>query len=160
MMYRTMMTPVIARNVRGSPWKPKISVGSRYGRLSVTAMIAMAVISMAPPGTGGGKPGGKIGDAITRDFGDFERFKKEFSQAAVSCEGSGWAALNWCGHTERILIGQIEKHNVNVNPQQKVLLALDVWEHAYYLDYKNDRAKFVASWWDLVNWDEVDKRMP
>lgn len=116
--------------------------------------------NMAPPGTGGGKPGGKIGDAITRDFGDFERFKKEFSQAAVSCEGSGWAVLNYCGHTERILIGQIEKHNVNVEPQHKVLLALDVWEHAYYLDYKNDRAKFVASWWDLVNWDEVDKRMP
>lgn len=116
--------------------------------------------NMAPPGQGGGRPGGKIGDAIVRDFGTFERFKKEFSQAAVSCEGGGWAALNWCGHTERILINQIEKHNVNVPPQQKVLLVLDVWEHAYYLDYRNDRAKFVEKWWDLVNWDEVDQRMP
>jgi Fe-Mn family superoxide dismutase len=116
--------------------------------------------NMAPAGTGGGKPGGKIGDAIARDFGTFERFKKEFSQAAISCEGGGWAVLTWCGHTDRILITQIEKHNVNVNPQQKVLMALDAWEHAYYLDYKNDRGKFVAGWWDLVNWDEVDKRMP
>jgi len=66
----------------------------------------------------------------------------------------------FCSHTDRIEINQIEKHNINVPPQQKVLMVLDVWEHAYYLDYKNDRAKFVEKWWDLVNWEEVDKRMP
>jgi len=49
---------------------------------------------------------------------------------------------------------------VNLHAQQKILLVLDVWEHAYYLDYKNDRGKFVESWWDLVNWDEVEKRLP
>ncbi len=116
--------------------------------------------NMAPTGKGGGKPGGKIGDAISRDFGTFERFKKEFSQAATTCEGGGWAALAWCGKTKGIQINQIEKHNVNVPPQQKILLVLDVWEHAYYLDYMNDRGKFVENWWDLVNWEEVDKRMP
>ena len=116
--------------------------------------------NMAPTGEGGGKPGGRIGDAITREFGNFERFKKEFSQAAISCEGSGWAALVFCGHTDRVEINQFEKHNVNVPPQQKILLVLDVWEHAYYLDYKNDRVKFVENWWNLVNWEEVDKRLP
>jgi superoxide dismutase, Fe-Mn family len=116
--------------------------------------------NMAPPGTGGGKPGGKIGDAIDRDYGSFERFKKEFSQAAITCEGGGWASLNFCGHVKGVQINQFEKHNINVPPQQKVILVLDVWEHAYYLDYKNDRAKFVNAWWDLVNWDAVDKRMP
>jgi Fe-Mn family superoxide dismutase len=116
--------------------------------------------NMAPTGKGGGKPGGKIGDAVIQEFGTFERFKKEFSQAATSCEGSGWAALTFCGHTDRVEVAQIEKHNVNVPPQQKILLVLDVWEHAYYLDYKNDRGKFVENWWNLVNWDEVDKRMP
>lgn len=116
--------------------------------------------NMAPPGTGGGRPGGKIGDAIDRDFGSLERFKKEFSQTAITCEGGGWAALTYCGHTKAVQINQIEKHNLNVPPQQKVLLVLDVWEHAYYLDYKNDRGKFVENWWNLVNWDEVDKRMP
>jgi len=116
--------------------------------------------NMAPSGKGGGKPGGKIGDAIVREFGTFERFKKEFSQAATSCEGGGWAALTFCGHTDRTEVMQIEKHNVNVPPQQKILLVLDVWEHAYYLDYKNDRGKFVENWWNLVDWEEVDKRMP
>jgi superoxide dismutase, Fe-Mn family len=116
--------------------------------------------NMAPTEKGGGKPGGKIGDAITRDLGTFERFKKEFSQAATTCEGGGWAVLSYCGLTDRIVINQFEKHNMNVPPQQKVLLVLDVWEHAYYLDYKNDRSKFVENWWNLVNWEEVDKRMP
>ncbi len=116
--------------------------------------------NMAPTGTGGGKPGGKIGDVIDAEFGSFERFKKEFSAVANSVEGSGWAAMVFCGHIKRPMLVQIEKHNVNVTPGQKPLLVLDVWEHAYYLDYKNDRGKFVESWWNLVNWNEVEKRLP
>jgi Fe-Mn family superoxide dismutase len=116
--------------------------------------------NMAPTGTGGGKPGGKIGDVIDKEFGSFERFKKEFTAVANSVEGSGWAAMVFCGHIKRPQLVQIEKHNVNVTPSQKQLLVLDVWEHAYYLDYKNDRGKFVESWWNLVNWDEVEKRLP
>ncbi len=116
--------------------------------------------NMAPTGTGGGKPGGKIGDIITKEFGSFERFRKEFSAVANSVEGSGWASMVFCGHIKKPELVQIEKHNVNVTPGQKHLLVLDVWEHAYYLDYKNDRGKFVESWWNLVNWDEVEKRLP
>jgi Fe-Mn family superoxide dismutase len=116
--------------------------------------------NMAPTGTGGGKPGGKIGDIINKEFGSFDRFKKEFSAVANSVEGSGWAAMVFCGHIKRPQLVQIEKHNVNLTPAQKHLLVLDVWEHAYYLDYKNDRGKFVESWWNLVNWDEVEKRLP
>ncbi len=116
--------------------------------------------NMSPIGKGGGKPGGKIGDVINEEFGSFDRFKKEFTATAVSAEGSGWAALIFCGHTKRPLLMQVEKHNVNVDPQHKVLLVLDVWEHAYYLDYKNERPKFVENWWNLVNWEEVEKRLP
>jgi len=114
--------------------------------------------NMAPPGKGG-QPGGKLADAINGEFGSFERFKKEFSQAAVSVEGSGWAALAFCGQTERPVIMQIEKHNTNVYPQFKILLVLDAWEHAYYLDYKNERAKFIEAFWNIVDWDEVGKRL-
>jgi Fe-Mn family superoxide dismutase len=115
--------------------------------------------NLAPASKGGGKPGGALGDAIGKEFGSFERFKKEFTQAAVSVEGSGWAALTFCKQTSRPIIMQIEKHNTNVYPVFKILMVLDVWEHAYYLDYKNERAKFVDAFWNIVNWDEVSKRL-
>jgi len=115
--------------------------------------------NMAPPGKGGGKPTGTLGTALEREFGSFERFKKEFSQAAVSVEGSGWAGLSFCRQTNRPIIMQIEKHNTNVYPMFTILLVIDVWEHAYYLDYKNERAKFVDAFWNIVNWDEVNKRL-
>ncbi len=113
--------------------------------------------NLAPAGKGGGKPGGAIGDMIDKEFGSFERFKAEFTKAAASVEGSGWTALAVQQCVARPLIVQIEKHNVNVYPSFQVLLILDVWEHAYYLDYKNDRAKFVEAFWNLVNWDYVNK---
>jgi Fe-Mn family superoxide dismutase len=115
--------------------------------------------NLAPAGKGGGKPSGVLGDAIEREFGSFERFKKEFSQAAVSVEGSGWAALTFCRQTNRPIIMQIEKHNTNVYPMFRILMVLDVFEHAYYIDYKNERAKFVDAFWNIVNWDEVNKRL-
>ena len=115
--------------------------------------------NLAPAGKGGGKLGGALGDAIEEEFGSFERFKKEFSQAAVSVEGSGWAALSFCRQTNRPIIMQIEKHNTNVYPMFKILMVLDLWEHAYYLDYKNERAKFVDAFWSIVNWDKVNKRL-
>jgi len=115
--------------------------------------------NLAPAGKGGGTPSGVLGDAIDREFGSFERFKKEFTLAATSVEGSGWAALTFCKQTNRPIIMQIEKHNVNIYPTYAILLNLDVWEHAYYLDYKNLRPKFVEAFWNIVNWDEVNKRL-
>ena len=116
--------------------------------------------NLAPAGkSGGGKPSGKLGEALDREFGSFERFKKEFSQAATSVEGSGWAALVWCRKTNRPLLMQIEKHNMNVYPAFRILMVLDVFEHAYYLDYKSDRAKFVEAFWNIVNWNTVGKRL-
>ncbi|MEM2117839.1 MAG: superoxide dismutase [Candidatus Bathyarchaeia archaeon] len=115
--------------------------------------------NLAPPSRGGGKPGGMLGDALEKEFGSFERFKKEFTQAAVSVEGSGWAALTYCRQTHRPIIMQIEKHNTNVYPMFRILMVLDVFEHAYYIDYKNDRAKFVETFWNIVNWDEVNNRI-
>jgi superoxide dismutase, Fe-Mn family len=114
--------------------------------------------NLAPAGKASAKPVGVLATAIDKEFGNFDRFKKEFSQAAVSVEGSGWAALSFCMLTNRPLIMQIEKHNVNVYPMFRILLVLDLWEHAYYLDYKNLRAKFVEAFWNIVNWDEVGKR--
>jgi Fe-Mn family superoxide dismutase len=115
--------------------------------------------NLAPAGKGGGgAPKGDLAKAIDGEFLSFDRFRKEFTQAATSAEGSGWAALSFCRKTGRPIICQIEKHNTNVYPGFDILMVLDVWEHAYYLDYKNDRAKFVETFWNIVNWDEVGKR--
>jgi Fe-Mn family superoxide dismutase len=112
---------------------------------------------MAPPGKGGGKPGGSIADMLEKEYGSFERFKMEFSKTAIGVEGSGCAALVMHPCVDRPLVMQIEKHNVNVFPAFRLLMVLDLWEHAYYIDYKNDRAKFVDGFWNLVNWDYVNK---
>ena len=116
--------------------------------------------NLAPAGNGGGGlPKGDLAKAIDAEFGGFDRFRKEFSTAATSVEGSGWAALSYCNESGRLLMMQIEKHNMNTFPGYPLLMVLDVWEHAYYLDYRNDRAKFVEAFWNIVNWDEVGKRL-
>ncbi len=117
---------------------------------------------MAPEKSGKNKPDPKgtpkILEKIEKDFGSFERFKTEFSETAKSVEGSGWAILAYHKEHGNLAIMQVEKHNVNFYPEQTILLCLDVWEHAYYIDYKNDRAKFIENWWNIVNWQEVEKR--
>jgi Fe-Mn family superoxide dismutase len=113
---------------------------------------------LTPANKSTGKPVKALADALNKEFGGFERFKKEFSQAATSVEGSGWAALTLCRHTGRPLIMQIEKHNMNVYPGYRILMVLDVFEHAYYIDYKNDRGKFVEAFWNLINWGEVNRK--
>ena len=115
--------------------------------------------NLAPAGKGGGNPNGAIAEAIDKEFGGFDRFKSEFTKAAATAEGSGWAALTYCKLTGRPLIMQIEKHNTNVYPMFAILMVVDVFEHAYYIDYKNDRAKFIEAFWNLINWDEVNKRL-
>jgi len=115
--------------------------------------------NLAPPKKAGGKPAGALGDALDKEFGSFDRFKKEFSQAAQSVEGSGWAALTIDKQTKRPIIMQIEKHNTNVYPGFHILMVLDVWEHAYYIDYKNDRAKYIEAFWSIVNWTKANERL-
>ena len=114
--------------------------------------------NLAPPKKAGGKSTGALGEAIDKEFGNFDRFKKEFSQAASSVEGSGWATLTICKQTKRPMIMQIEKHNTNVYPGFHILMVLDVFEHAYYVDYKNDRAKYIEAFWSIVNWSKANER--
>jgi Fe-Mn family superoxide dismutase len=114
--------------------------------------------NMAPPGKGGGKPGGAIADRINAEFGSFENFKKLFSDAAKTVEGVGWALLLYDPEADRLVLTQIEKQNLMHLAELPILLAIDVWEHAYYLQYKNDRASYVDNWWNVVNWDDVEQR--
>lgn len=115
--------------------------------------------NMGPADKCGGEPTGTLAEYIKKDFGSFERFKKEFTQAAAGVEGSGWAVLTLCKMTNRIFIMQIEKHNVNIIPGFRIMMVLDMWEHAYYLDYQNRRPEFIDAFWNIVNWDEVNKKI-
>ncbi|SDT03156.1 superoxide dismutase, Fe-Mn family [Paenibacillaceae bacterium GAS479] len=107
---------------------------------------------------GGGRPVGTLGDAIDRDFGSFDAFKKQFSEAANKVEGGGWAILVWSPRSRRLEILQAEKHQ-NLSQWDVIpLLPLDVWEHAYYLKHQNVRADYVKDWWNVVNWPYVNHR--
>lgn len=110
------------------------------------------------PAKESGKPSTELMKAIKNEFGSLDRFKDEFSKAAATVEGSGWAALAYSRKTKKLMIMQVEKHQVNIYPMFDLLLVLDVWEHAYYLDYKNARPKFIESFWNIVNWKEVSRR--
>jgi superoxide dismutase, Fe-Mn family len=95
---------------------------------------------------------------IDTNFGSIETFKKEFSEAGKAVEGSGWVTL-LRGPKGELLIMQIQNHNLLGINGYKPVLVNDVWEHAYYLDYKNDRAAYLETWWDVVNWDNVLERI-
>lgn len=107
---------------------------------------------------GGGQPKGELAQQIERDFGSFAAFKQQFSAAAEKVEGSGWAILVWSPRSGRLEILQAEKHQ-NLSQWDVIpLLALDVWEHAYYLKYQNKRPDYVKAWWNIVNWPYVSER--
>jgi len=105
--------------------------------------------SLSP--NGGGAPDGAIADAIVAKWGSFETFKQEFSKAATSLFGSGWAwlVLNTDGTLGIVTTGDAE---TPITTDATPLLVVDVWEHAYYIDYRNARAKYIEAFWNLVNW--------
>lgn len=124
---------------------------------SVLHNIFWKIMAPASEAKDSAKKAEKIMAKIEEEFGDFETFKKEFSETAKSVEGSGWAALVCDREGKNLSLMQIEKHNVNIFPEARILLPLDMWEHSYYLDYKNDKAKFIENWWNIVNWEGVEK---
>ena len=105
-----------------------------------------------------GNPSGNLLQQIEQDFGGFEAFQKQFSAAAGAVEGSGWAVLGWQPQLGQLLITQVEKHQDLTVWGIVPLLILDVWEHAYYLKYQNRRAEWIKAWWNIVNWEVVEKR--
>jgi Fe-Mn family superoxide dismutase len=103
---------------------------------------------------GGGEPKGELGKALAEGFGGFEGFKKQFTEAAIGRFGSGWAWLCCDEHGKLAVISTGNAENP-LQKNQTPLLVCDVWEHAYYIDYRNARADFVAAFWKLVNWEFV-----
>ncbi|KFJ05068.1 superoxide dismutase [Bifidobacterium subtile] len=107
---------------------------------------------------GGGKPEGELAAAIDEYFGSFEKLQAQFNATATTLQGSGWAILGWDTIAKRPLIFQLFDQQANVPISIVPLLQLDMWEHAYYLDYLNVKADYVKAFWNIANWADVAER--
>lgn len=105
------------------------------------------------------QPGEKVKSLLEDEFMTLARFRDEFTQAANTIEGSGWAALAYEPETERPMIMQIQNHNLRLVPELRLLLVLDMWEHAFYLDYQNDKKEYSKAFWKIVDWKKVGERV-
>lgn len=107
---------------------------------------------------GGGHPGGKINDLIASKWGNFDKFKDAFAKEAVANFGSGWTWLAQNSHGELEIVNTSNADNT-LKHDMKGLLTLDIWEHAYYIDYRNERPNFIKAFWNLVNWDFANSNL-
>ena len=112
--------------------------------------------NMSPEG--GDKPDGDLATAIDDHLGTFDGFKAQMTEAANNVQGSGWAALSWDPVGQRLIVEQVYDHQGNVGQGGPPLLVLDMWEHAYYLQYENNKADWVDAFWNVVNWVDVGQR--
>ncbi|NDL60273.1 superoxide dismutase [Phytoactinopolyspora mesophila] len=112
--------------------------------------------NMSPEG--GDKPDGELGAAIDEFFGSFDGFRAHFTAAALGIQGSGWSILAWESIGERLVIEQLYDHQGNLAVGTVPLLMLDMWEHAFYLQYKNVKPDYVAAFWNIINWADVTDR--
>jgi Fe-Mn family superoxide dismutase len=108
---------------------------------------------------GGGEPDGALRRLIDRDFGSFAGFKEQLIHTAMSLMGSGWAALLWDPVGRRLLAAQLHDHQSETTQAGIPLMVIDAWEHAYYLQYRTEKAKFFAALWNLWNWQDVEARL-
>ena len=105
----------------------------------------------------GGQPSGEIGEAINKKFGSFDKFKEEFTAAGVGRFGSGWAWLS-VDKSGNLVLESTANQDTPLSEGRTPIFGCDVWEHAYYLKYQNKRPDYIAAFWNVVNWDEVNRR--
>ncbi|MEL7977480.1 superoxide dismutase [Isoptericola sp. F-RaC21] len=108
---------------------------------------------------GGGQPEGELAEAIKEYFGDFAKFQAQFAAVATGIQGSGWAVLGWDAIGQRLAIFQLFDQQANVPVGITPLFMLDMWEHAFYLDYLNVKADYVKAVWNIANWQDVAARL-
>jgi Fe-Mn family superoxide dismutase len=108
--------------------------------------------------SGGDKPTGELAAAIDEYFGSFDSFRAHFSANAMGIQGSGWSILAWDVLGQRLIIEQLYDQQGNLVAASVPLLMLDMWEHAFYLDYQNVKADYVAAFWNIVSWQDVQAR--
>jgi superoxide dismutase, Fe-Mn family len=107
---------------------------------------------------GGGRPGGRLGERITTDFGSLDQLTAQLTAVTTSLQGSGWGALTWEPVAGRLVVQQIYDHQTNVGQGSSPLLVIDGWEHAYYLDHFNDKQAWLSAFWKVADWSGAEAR--
>ena len=108
---------------------------------------------------GGGQPNGLLAKEIDKAFGSADALREQLSECALSIQGSGWASVAWEPLGQQLVIEQVHDHQGNIGNATIPILVLDMWEHAYYLQYRNEKAKWVEAFWEVVNWADVEHRL-
>jgi superoxide dismutase, Fe-Mn family len=136
----------------------KLAALEHYLAFNVSGHVLHSLFWQNLSPDGGDRPSGELANQIDADFGSFDAFKQQLIRTASTITGSGWAALSWDPASGRLIALQIHDHQSQVAQGSLPLLVLDAWEHAYYLQYKNEKAKFFEAIWNLWNWDDVAMR--
>jgi len=145
-------------DVRGKGDFATISMLEKNLAFNVSGHVLHSIFwtNLAP--SGGGQPAGALSSTIDSTFGGFDAFQKQMAQAASTIQGSGWALASWEPMAGRLIVQQVYDHQGNHGQGTIPLLAIDAWEHAYYLQYENKKADFFEAIWNVVNWDDVARR--
>ena len=125
---------------------------------NLSGHILHSILWQSMKKNGGGEPDGALAQAIVRDLGSFELFKKQMNEVAATIMGSGWAALVWEPIGQRLLVTQVYDHHSNLAQAGVPLMVIDAWEHAYYLQYQNRKTEFFEASWNVWNWADIAKR--
>jgi superoxide dismutase, Fe-Mn family len=107
---------------------------------------------------GGGAPAGELGAAMDAEYGSFDGFKEHFTDALTTIQGSGWAVLGWEPLAQRLMIMQVKDHHGAHVVAARPIIVADGWEHAYYLDYRNEKEKWAAAFFELADWSDANER--
>lgn len=107
---------------------------------------------------GGDRPDGDLGAAIDDNFGSWDTFRAQLEAVALGIQGSGWAILAWDTLSQKLVMVQLYDHQGNIAPSMIPIVILDMWEHAFYLDYVNVKADYIKAWWNVVNWADAQER--
>ena len=146
-------------DLRGKGDFTEISMHEKNLAFNVSGHVLHSVFWTNLAAGGGGEPTGELGSMIEDTFGGFPSFRQQMVEAASTIQGSGWALASWEPLAGRVVIQQVYDHQGNHGQGTIPLLAIDAWEHAYYLQYYNEKAKFFDALWNVVNWSDVARRL-
>lgn len=145
-------------DIRAASDYATISMLERNLAFNVSGHVLHSIFWTNLSGSGGGEPTGSLADALNDTFDGFANFKRQMNEAAATIQGSGWALASWEPFGSRIIVQQVHDHQGQHGQGTVPLLAVDAWEHAYYLQYENKKTDFFEAIWNVVNWSDVQRR--